>query len=463
MSDSEDSVTLVIDSTEETSLPSRRNIQGKWVRSRQKNMVVDMYLNMHMNYPIMQNKQIMHNISQTSGIGLNSVYSIISKYRKTGTVTSPKNKRNKKCLFNKISNLDRSALRQKVYNFWLKKELPTIDKILRSVNHDPALPNFKRTTLYSTIKKLNFVYVKRNKYNMLMERNDLLIWRQNYLYDIRKYREEGRTVYYLDETWLNVSDCKKKSRVDKTIKSKQDTLNRGQTTGVTNTTGKGQNLIILHIGSHKGFLDNGLTYFVSKRNGVDCYDSKKFHEWFGSILPRLDPNAVIVMDNASYHSVKSEKIPTSHSKKEDILSWLTSKGVVINKPMFKPQLLAKVNEIKGKYVSYVVDNMAKDAGHSVLRLPTNHCELNPMELVWEMVKSYVRQHSISFKIEDVKALANAAIEGVNREKWENFIKHVIAEENKLNEIDKNMDEIIDSLEPCDLTATDDTSDSDDNF
>lgn len=42
-----------------------------------------------------------------------------------------------------------------------------------------------------------------------MEREDLIVWRRNYLYDIRKYRKEGRQIYYLDEAWLNAGDCVK--------------------------------------------------------------------------------------------------------------------------------------------------------------------------------------------------------------------------------------------------------------
>jgi len=115
------------------------------------------------------------------------------------------------------------------------------------------------------------------------------------------------------------------------------------------------------------------------------------------------------MDNAPYHSVRTEKIPTSSTKKADILSWLISKNVFIDRTMFKPQLVAKVKEIKGQYISYVVDNMAKDAGHSVLRLPPYHCELNPIELAWAMVEGYVKQHNTTNKIDDVKVLLNTAI------------------------------------------------------
>lgn len=99
-----------------------------------------------------------------------------------------------------------------------------------------------------------------------------------------------------------------------------------------------------------------------KNNSTDYHDemnSDNFHEWFKSIIPRLKRNSVIVMDNAPYHSVRSEKIPTNAWKKNDIVNWLVSKGIQVDaESMIKGQLLVKVNEIKKRYLSYVVDNMA---------------------------------------------------------------------------------------------------------
>lgn len=181
-------------------------------------------------------KLIIAKISKTSGIGHNSALSFISEYKNTGTVTSPNMISNKKCLFDKIDDLDRNALRQKVHYFWLRKELPTIDKILQAVNDDPTLPNMKRSTLYETIKKLDFVFTKRKRCSLLTEREDFLLWCQNYLYNVRKFRSAGRTIYYHDETWVNVGDCVEKAWVDKTIRSKHDTFNKGLTTGATNPT-----------------------------------------------------------------------------------------------------------------------------------------------------------------------------------------------------------------------------------
>jgi len=64
------------------------------------------------------------------------------------------------------------------------------------------------------------------------------------------------------------------------------------------------------------------------------------------------------MNNASNHSVKKVPVPTLSRKKNDIIQWLESNGVVIDKPMVKFQLIAKVNEIKPMYEKYVIDKEA---------------------------------------------------------------------------------------------------------
>lgn len=78
-----------------------------------------------------------------------------------------------------------------------------------------------------------------------------------------------------------------------------------------------------------------------------------------------------------------------------------------------------------------------------------------------MVKTHVKQNNKTFKIDDVKNLLNTAIDRVTSENKQNFIHYVIVEENKMTEVDRNMDEIIDNLERCVLTVTCETTDSSD--
>jgi hypothetical protein len=99
-----------------------------------------------MKSPGIKYEDIVTNLSGALGLGRETISKTIAEYRRTNTntVTSPNKKRIKESLFDKIDDLDRNGLRQKVHSFWLRRELPTIDKILFAVNEDPSLPNFKR-------------------------------------------------------------------------------------------------------------------------------------------------------------------------------------------------------------------------------------------------------------------------------------------------------------------------------
>ena len=100
------------------------------------------------------------------------------------------------------------------------------------------------------------------------------------------------------------------------------------TTGLKNRTGKGRRLILLHIGSDSGVLEGGELIIVSKQT-VDYHERMKgevFVNWMHNILPRLASNSVIVIDNAPYHSVELQHIPTKQWRKQNI-EWMYTKGI----------------------------------------------------------------------------------------------------------------------------------------
>jgi predicted O-methyltransferase YrrM len=52
-------------------------------------------------------------------------------------------------------------------------------------------------------------------------------------------------------------------------------------------------------------------------------DSDIFEEWFEfTLISNLKPNSIIVLDNASYHSKRSKKIPNAYSRKLEIQAFL---------------------------------------------------------------------------------------------------------------------------------------------
>ena len=72
--------------------------------------------------------------------------------------------------------------------------------------------------------------------------------------------------------------------------------------------------------------------------------------------------------------------------------------------MLKAELFELVNAHKLAYSDYVINVLAKQAGHEVLRLPPYHYELKPNELMWTHVKKKVAQNNTHFKMNAVNRL-----------------------------------------------------------
>lgn len=114
--------------------------------------------------------------------------------------------------------------------------------------------------------------------------------------------------------------------------------------------------------------------------------------------------------------------------------------------MVKAELLAIVKRYKSQYETYVVDQLARAAGHQVLRLPPYHCELNPIELVWAQVKGFVARENKSFKMAEIKDLLATGILNVDAEKWHRCVQHVeLVIEPKMWEMDVFSEDAVESL------------------
>jgi hypothetical protein len=61
------------------------------------------------------------------------------------------------------------------------------------------------------------------------------------------------------------------------------------------------------------------------------------------------------MDNAAYHSPKSELLPAAAWRKEDIKQWLLAKNMPFPDDSLKRELLQTVDSVRSEYTSCVVD------------------------------------------------------------------------------------------------------------
>ncbi|KAJ8912319.1 hypothetical protein NQ315_005923 [Exocentrus adspersus] len=106
----------------------------------------------------------------------------------------------------------------------------------KKANGRPSITESFDETIKNDIRKVvHGRYLKRNRKSLLIEREEIVIWRQNYLRLIRIYRDEGRPIYYLDETWLNEAHTKQAKQTiwqDTTIRSKRQAFIEELSTGL---------------------------------------------------------------------------------------------------------------------------------------------------------------------------------------------------------------------------------------
>ncbi|XP_072400602.1 uncharacterized protein [Diabrotica undecimpunctata] len=194
---------------------------------------------------------------------------------------------------------------------------------------------------------------------------------------------------------------------------------------------------------------------------------QNYMKWLkDELLPNLPSNSVLVIDNASYHNVTLEKCPTSASKKDIMKKWLTERNIFFDESETKPELYSKVLIAKPKNPVYAIDQLLAQHGHSVLRLPSYHPELNPIENIWAILKNEVAARNTTFKLADVLELAKIRLNEIAPEIWANTSRHVDKVEEEYFSREYILDEaheIIINLDDDSESSETELSDSDDDY
>ena len=89
------------------------------------------------------------------------------------------------------------------------------------------------STTYSVLKSMGFRFVQAHATNhaILIENQFVIDLRKNFITKIRKFRQDGRTIYYFDESYCNAHHAPTRVLTDTTVKSAKDAEERGLTTG----------------------------------------------------------------------------------------------------------------------------------------------------------------------------------------------------------------------------------------
>lgn len=258
--------------------------------------------------------------------------------------------------------------------------MPTLRNLLLVVKEDLDFKG-SREHLRKILHSLGFSFKKCKK-----DRSALMEKREQYLKIIMENRnlppELQKEIIYVDESYIHFSYKLKKS-VD--IK------------GVKQNIAKGKRYIIVHAGSEKGFVPNALLIFSGTNKNEDYHsemNKTNFTKWVTEkLIPNVTEPSIIVLDNAPYHSVVVNKAPTSATNVAEIKLWLLQNNIQFDHSLRKPELLMLVKRHKPEPI-YEIDQILGDHGHTVVRLPPYHCDLNPIELIWGIAKHKIASVNI---------------------------------------------------------------------
>ncbi|VDI63172.1 Hypothetical predicted protein [Mytilus galloprovincialis] len=285
----------------------------------------------------------------------------------------------------KVDDFDKGVVRRTIYDLHKKSQSVTMPKLQEALKKDIDI---SISTVSRTVHLLGFrLYKNATSRRFVSEREDIVLMRIKYLRKIHKFRQQGRHIVYLDETKLNNNHVVKGDWLDFPSTSMSVFEPHCKGTHRKVPSGMCTRLIILDVGSsQQGLIPGCGLIFESKSNSSDSHDEmnkEHFTEWFrDTLLPKLPPRSVIVMENAPYHSHldPDSKVPNTNSNKSEISAWLEKSNVQYDKKMKKTELLDLVKQKKPQ-PRYLIDDLASANGHEILRTPPYHCELNPIELV----------------------------------------------------------------------------------
>ena len=297
-------------------------------------------------------------------------------------------------------------------------------KIIRNFLSDKFHLEVAHSTLWRTLKRWGFEFGTGVRSAQLKESERIVKMRREYLQQKRANRDDNgqeiRSEVYLDESYIN-----KNHSNDNTWYFPEDGLIIGK------PTGKGERLIIVNAITKDGWVPNAKLVFKASKAGGDYHTNmnwNNFSRWFKEkLLKNIPKNSLIIMDNAAYHNVLAEgEYPKkSHSIKR-LREWLSNNEITWSKDMSKSKIF-ELCSLHATKPEFLIDKIARDNGHTILRTPPYHPELQPIETCWAIVKNHVAQNN-DCTMAKVKTLLEEGFEKVTEKTCQKLIQKVKLQE-----------------------------------
>ena len=377
--------------------------------------------------PLKPLQKVSERVAQALQISRHSVSKILGEVRSGKPISSPGKTKNRSSPKSTIDSFQEYEIKKHIYQYYERKEWPTREKLLKSLK-EAGLFEGKKTTLSTVLHKINFEWRKIYRRKLLLERCDVVSARCQFLTKIR--RCDINEVIFLDETIINAG---------KTKKAKE----------------RGDRIILTHAGSSKGYVQN--CCFVLRSTNTEEMNAEIFKNWFKNLLENVAENSTIVMDNAPYHSAEQDEHPTILWSKTELREWLSKHNVKWSHEMLKAELLQLSDLHKSRFQKYELDEMARERGHTVIRLPPYHCQYNPIEFIFDEVKAKVVRENTTFNLNDVEQLTRDAVDSITADDWSFAVSHTVdvIEKDWVNEgmVEGKLEEMISLLKDSSISPS----------
>ena len=219
--------------------------------------------------------------------------------------------------------------------------------------------------------------------------------------------------------WMFKADGKGKKRK---IESKSKELSGEKKLGELDSESTEKKEDTVDGGENDSEIAEGIPFEEDYHDSMDgesykCYSEK-------SICQNIPKHSVIVIDNAPYHSKNTENYPTIKWRKQQFVDWLTEKNMTFPVKELRVELWTLVKSEREKFPDKIMETVAKEYGHEILRLLPYHCELNPIELTWAAEKNYVAGENKDMSLDSVEKLFRKKREELPEDFWRKCVEHV---------------------------------------
>lgn len=295
----------------------------------------------------------------------------------------------------------------------------TLEMLCQHLEEVAPEQEFSVRTLGRSLDRWGFTFGKGIRTQRFKEKDHVVAARHRYLrrkIANRNGKNSVRPEVYLDESYVN------KNHSNDFVWYYDD-----DGPWIQKPTGKGERLIIMNAITRDGWVPGAKVTFKSTRKTGDYHgqmNQEIFTKWFSEkLLPNIPACSLIIMDNASYHNVLSPaSAPTPSCKKEKIRFWLERNNFPVKDDCLKAELVEILTRV-GPQPTYVLDEIAIEQGHEILRTPPYHPELQPIETCWGIVKNEISRNC-DFTMDNLILQLERAFDKVSKKTCAGLIRKI---------------------------------------